>query len=153
MKLARLNSVIPANTGVVVHGNAGTYRFTKSQNDSYQTKYYNYLTGSTVSITPAQALAAAQSDGNVYTMQIGSNGFIAFYRFTGSRLAANKAFLIYNENLSKISIGDNDQVATYIQSISQEEEGSWYTIQGVKLSGKPSQQGIYIFNGKPVSIK
>ncbi len=153
MKLARLNSVIPANTGVVVHGNAGTYRFTKSQNDSYQTKYYNYLTGSTVSITPAQALAAAQSDGNVYTMQIGSNGFIAFYRFTGSRLAANKAFLIYNENLSKINIGDNDQVATYIQSISQEEEGSWYTIQGVKLSGKPSQQGIYIFNGKPVSIK
>ena len=153
MKLARLNSVIPANTGVVVHGNAGTYRFTKSQNDSYQTKYYNYLTGSTVSITPAQALAAAQSDGNVYTMQIGSNGFIAFYRFTGSRLAANKAFLIYNENLSKINIGDNDQVATYIQSISQEEEDSWYTIQGVKLSGKPSQQGIYIFNGKPVSIK
>lgn len=153
MKLARLNSVIPANTGVVVHGNAGTYRFTKSQNDSYQTKYYNYLTGSTVSITPAQALAAAQSDGNLYTMQIGSNGFIAFYRFTGSRLAANKAFLIYNENLSKINIGDNDQVATYIQSISQEEEGSWYTIQGVKLSGKPSQQGIYIFNGKPVSIK
>ena len=153
MKLARLNSVIPANTGVVVHGNAGTYRFTKSQNNSYQTKYYNYLTGSTVSITPAQALAAAQSEGNVYTMQIGSNGFIAFYRFTGSRLAANKAFLIYNENLSKINIGDNDQVATYIQSISQEEEGSWYTIQGVKLSGKPSQQGIYIFNGKPVSIK
>lgn len=153
MKLARLNSVIPANTGVVVHGNAGTYRFTKSQNDSYQTKYYNYLTGSTVSITPAQALEAAQSDGNVYTMQIGSNGFIAFYRFTGSRLAANKAFLIYNENLSKINIGDNDQVATYIQSISQEEEGSWYTIQGVKLSGKPSHQGIYIFNGKPVSIK
>ena len=153
MKLARLNSVIPANTGVVVHGNAGTYRFTKSQNNSYQTKYYNYLTGSTVSITPAQALAAAQSDGNVYTMQIGSNGFIAFYRFTGSRLAANKAFLIYNENLSKINIGDNDQVATYIQGISQEEEGSWYTIQGVKLSGKPSQQGIYIFNGKPVSIK
>ena len=32
-------------------------------------------------------------------------------------------------------------------------EGSWYTINGVKLQGMPTQKGIYIKNGKKVVIK
>jgi hypothetical protein len=29
----------------------------------------------------------------------------------------------------------------------------WYTVAGVKLNGKPSQNGVYIFNGKKQVIK
>ena len=30
---------------------------------------------------------------------------------------------------------------------------AWYTLDGVRLSGKPSRKGIYINNGKKVAIK
>ena len=30
---------------------------------------------------------------------------------------------------------------------------SWYTLDGIRLNGKPVQSGIYINNGKQVSIK
>ena len=32
------------------------------------------------------------------------------------------------------------------------QEG-WYTLQGIKLGGKPQQSGVYIFNGKKIVIK
>ena len=32
-------------------------------------------------------------------------------------------------------------------------DGAWYDMQGRRLSGKPSQHGIYIKNGKKVVIK
>ena len=35
----------------------------------------------------------------------------------------------------------------------QDEESSWYTLQGMKLDGKPMQNGIYIHNGKKTIIK
>ena len=30
---------------------------------------------------------------------------------------------------------------------------AWYTLDGVRLSGKPTKKGIYINNGKKVAIK
>ena len=157
VKLARLNSVIPANTGVVVHGNSGTYRFPKSSNKEYTLKYDNYLTGTTKAITPQEALEAAQSDGSVYTMQMGNKGYIAFYYFTGSKLAANKAFLIYDDsNAKELSIGiGGGSIATSIENAINEEEieDTWYTLQGIPFIGKPSQRGVYIHNGKTISIK
>lgn len=156
LKLARIDNVIPANTGVIVQGNAGTYRFPKSTNSNYELPFTNYLTGSTVAITPAAALEAAQSDGAVYTMNIGKNAYIGFYRFTGSMLAANKAFLIYNATQSKdffISIG-GDGVATHINSLQADSPSdSWFTPQGVQINGSPTHPGVYIHQGKKRLIK
>ena len=156
LKLARIDNVIPANTGVIVQGNAGTYRFPKSTNSNYELPFTNYLTGSTVAITPAAALEAAQSDGAVYTMNIGKNAYIGFYRFTGSMLAANKAFLIYNATQSKdffISIG-GDGVATHINSLQADSSSdSWFTPQGMQINGTPTHPGVYIHQGKKRLIK
>jgi hypothetical protein len=33
------------------------------------------------------------------------------------------------------------------------KNGAWYTVDGVKLNGKPTRKGLYIFNGKVVVIK
>lgn len=56
-----------------------------------------------------------------------------------------------------IGFADNDE-ATNILSVDSEEQTTdaadgWYTLQGVKLEGKPTQKGIYIYNGKKVAIK
>ena len=34
-----------------------------------------------------------------------------------------------------------------------EEEDGWYTIDGLKLSGRPTRAGLYIHNGRKVSVK
>ncbi|MBO5584138.1 MAG: leucine-rich repeat protein [Prevotella sp.] len=39
------------------------------------------------------------------------------------------------------------------QSATDNEAGDWYTIDGRKLSGKPAQKGIYIVNGRKVTVK
>jgi len=31
--------------------------------------------------------------------------------------------------------------------------GAWYTLDGRKLDGKPSQRGVYVNNGRKVVIK
>ena len=34
-----------------------------------------------------------------------------------------------------------------------ENSGAWYTLDGRKLIGKPTQKGVYIVNGRKVVIK
>ena len=55
-------------------------------------------------------------------------------------------------------LGFDDEEATAISltpGASTEGEGSdcWYTIDGRKLSGKPSQRGMYINKGKKILVK
>jgi len=33
------------------------------------------------------------------------------------------------------------------------EAGTWYTLDGRKLSGRPAQKGVYIVNGRKIAIK
>lgn len=59
-----------------------------------------------------------------------------------------------------ITVEDFDGQTTSIQTLNAGEinglnvvtEG-WYTINGIKLDAKPTQKGIYIFNGKKVAIQ
>ena len=50
-----------------------------------------------------------------------------------------------------------EEIATEIISMedgrSQMEDDSWYTLSGIRLDGKPTEKGIYLFNGKKVVIK
>ena len=36
---------------------------------------------------------------------------------------------------------------TEITEITEKADASWYTIDGVRLSGKPTQKGLYIYKG------
>jgi hypothetical protein len=44
---------------------------------------------------------------------------------------------------------------TVINFIATDEmKGSgWYNVQGIKLNRRPTQSGVYIYNGKPVFVK
>jgi hypothetical protein len=64
--------------------------------------------------------------------------------------AKGASFFFFGEK----SGNDNGGVVTEIQNVEQKpvknlREG-WYTLQGVRLNGRPTQQGIYIYNGKKV---
>ena len=59
----------------------------------------------------------------------------------------------------KLNFGDGEQEAQGIKEIEdgrlkiENEAGAWYTLDGVKVNGKPTRKGLYIVNGKKVVIK
>ena len=72
-------------------------------------------------------------------------------------VTACKAVLPKSSNLQARTLTLIDGEGTGIEALSLtpslEEAGSWYDLQGRKLSGKPKTKGVYIHNGKQEIIK
>ncbi len=158
LRLARLHNTIPANTGVLVQANTGTFRFNKIDEASVNPLTRdNHFKGTAETISVTEALEAAQSpNGIVLTLGKGSDSYIGFYRYTGSTLAANKAFLIYEASagVNYISISGSDDMGTSILHIQEtEKEEEWYTIQGLRVNNHSAKHGIYINKGKKIIVK
>lgn len=93
----------------------------------------------------------------IYTMGNTSVGF-GFHKYTGEYVPAQKAFLPLNtsdgakaQSLTIVfAIG-----ATGINSVSPDSnvQNDWFSLDGTRLNGKPSQPGIYVNGGKKVVIK
>ena len=98
------------------------------------------------------------SDANaIYTMGNTSAGF-GFHRYTGEFVPAGKAFLPLNTSngakaQSLIIVYANE--TTGINSVSSDSnvQNDWFTLDGTRLSGKPTQPGIYINGKKKIAIK
>ena len=87
---------------------------------------------------------------------------LGFYRAVAGTLGAHKSYLqlpLDQTNAKSIIYihFDGEDETTGIRNIDAEaatqQEGTYYTITGVRLNGKPSARGIYILNGKKVMIK
>ena len=93
----------------------------------------------------------------IYTMGNTSVGF-GFHRYTGEYVPAGKAFLPLNiENGAKpilTMVFANE--TTGINSLSSDDnalQNDWFSLDGTRLSGKPSQPGIYVNGKKKVVVK
>ena len=158
------NNHIPANSGMILEGNPGTYRFYKYHGtvNSLPEECPNLLSGTCTQLTRKQALEQAgktEDNAIIMTLAPGKSSNFGFYKFIGDKLAPNKAFLIYdttsNSNVSYLSIGggggeDLDGIRD-VKSIGNDD--AWYTLQGARLNGTPTQRGIYIHGGKKVAVK
>ena len=97
------------------------------------------------------------STNEIYTMGNTSVGF-GFHRYTGEYVPAGKAFLPLNtsdgakaQSLTIVfAIG-----TTGIKSVSSDSnvQNDWFSLDGTRLSGKPSQPGIYVNGKKKIVIK
>ena len=62
-----------------------------------------------------------------------------------------------NPNEARILVQEADGSTTAINAITGEQQnfakGAWYTVNGVKVNGIPTEKGVYIKNGKKVVIK
>ena len=93
----------------------------------------------------------------IYTMGNTSVGF-GFHRYTGEYVPAQKAFLPLNiaNGAKAILTMVFADVTTGVKSVSSDNEdlqNDWFSLDGTRLSGKPSQPGIYINGKKKVVIK
>lgn len=95
-------------------------------------------------------------DGNkaIYILKGGQ-----FYRATSGSLPANHCYLAMPNSsefpaLSRVMFGNGEDGATGIDSpaVVPEDQNDWYSLDGRKLLGRPTQKGVYISNGKKVVI-
>lgn len=141
---------VPAGTGIVLVGSAGSYDVPYSTSHSI---YANLLKGVTEDTFISQT-----SDGySNYILSNGSHG-LGFYLVSGSGLLAKgKAYLripTQSQSAPAMFSLDFDDGMTGINSTKgqQREQQEWYDLQGRRITN-PTKPGLYIKNGKKVSIR
>ena len=98
-------------------------------------------------------------EGTFYVLGKVGNNF-GFHRYTGTTMPAQKAYLLLSSNAApSLSMTFGDEETTGISPIENGElriensTDAWYTLDGRRLSEKPTRRGIYINNGKKVFVK
>ena len=135
-------TVIPSSQGVLLAGNAATYQF-----DETTDAVTDNLTGNAFSgYVTAQAPNASNS---YFTLQNGTSG-IGFYKYTGTSLLANKAFISSSAS-SKEFIGfSNTTGISKTTTNAAEGDNIYYNLQGQKVNNPG--KGIFILNGRKTYI-
>ena len=156
-RLRPITGSIPANTGAVILGNKGIYTFTKNKDYTGQLSGTNLLSG-VVEETSLDDVEALNPGATIFTLGHGPESYIGFYRFVGTTLSPYRAYLPLTLAGGAKAIGltfDSDD-ATGINVINENpaaNSNNWYTIQGQKLNGRPTKNGIYVNGNKVVVIK
>lgn len=155
-----ITGVIPPLTGVIIQGNAGTYQF-KENSSNVEAPTDNLLTGTLEDIYDASKheLTTGAYRKNLYTLGRTNSGNVQLALFKGKSIGKNKAFLITqastNSSHAKAFSVVTDSGATAIHAMDDVESDhkAWYTLQGIRLNGKPAQKGVYIHGGKRIYVK
>lgn len=139
------NTVIPANTGILVKAAQGDYNFAVTSKDGDELPTNN-LVAATKAVTSDDAkykyfALTKLSDGKV--------GFAVVKE--GVNIPASKAYLMVEKGSAAKFFG-LDGEATGINSVkTAKADGAYYTLEGVKTT-KPVK-GLYIHNGKKIIVK
>ena len=94
--------------------------------------------------------------GNSFPVSAGMHTFKWEYTKDSSIDAEGDAFFV--DNIYFLQNGKDDDMITGVDTIdngqlTMDNDGSWYSIDGRKLNGKPTKPGLYINGGKKVVIK
>ena len=103
------------------------------------------------------AFDVTPQDDDIYYMTPGS---MLKHTALTRTLKACRAYFQFSDNGMKARefiLNFGDEETTAIDEMRNENvemrNDAWYTVDGVKLSGKPTRKGIYIFNGKKTVIR
>ena len=153
--LKKVKDVIPANTGVIIFGNEGSYKLYRSSKEVAAIDD-NLLCGVAEETSVADLQTKHGKD--IYVLSRGKDSYINFLK-AGSgvkNIPANRAYLPYSSasGAKELSIvfDEEGSEATGIENAATEkaERTGVYNLSGQRVA-KP-QHGIYIVNGKKVFI-
>ena len=142
---------VPAGTGLLVKGAAGTYEVPESPSASI---YSNLLRGNTVE----RNLSATTGSYANYVLGSGSNG-TGFYRVPaeGTTLAAGRAYLMIpaataaSRSSVRLRFDDGEEATAISDMERQDDKSSVYDLQGRRV--EQPRSGLYIRDGKKIIIK
>lgn len=146
---------VPAGTGLVVKGTTGTYNVPIAATDKV---WANLLVGVVVP-TPITTTDNGYSN---FILTSGSQGF-NWYASASGTLPAGKAYL----RLPTRSVSGSNHARAFtwifedstptaiqdVQTAGSQTDDAWYTIDGIRMAGKPTTSGIYVNHGKKHVIK
>lgn len=148
----KLENVIPANSAVVLTGEAGNYTFTATTEAGEEVEN-NVLFGYALSTAVTGSEHATNGEtGTVYALSIIEDK-VAFYHFVGDTYKAGKAYLdvdpLSASGVRYFVIFDED-METSIESIhgANTADAVVYDLAGRRV--QKAQKGLYIVNGKKV---
>lgn len=143
---------VPAGTGLIVKGNAGTYEVPVKASASV---YANLLEG----VTTATNISQTADGYTNYILGNGANG-VGFYLVSsaGGSLSAGKAYLRIPTVLAGSRIVIDVEFSEGVTGIDDPElgettSGDFFTLSGQRLEGTPSKAGMYVKDGRVVIIK
>ena len=131
------SGVVPANTGVIIAGNASTYQFDETSNTSSNT---SVLLGSCSNLT-----VTANS---CYVLDQPTGYNVGFYKYPSTTLLANKAYLTKTSGSNAYEFDEATGIKNVIETTT--DNGLYFNLQGQRINNP--QRGIFIHNGKKVSI-
>ena len=162
-KLGELGKEIPAGTAVIIVADNSVVSMTAATalppysgtNDLRGVDYD----------TPVADIRSDLGEGTFYVLgmtTVGNEQHFGFHRYTGTDMAAHKAFvhvsgsqsaarsltMVFDEASGIESAEADSSLFTLHSSLS-----TWFTLDGRRLQAKPTAPGIYINNGKKVVIK
>ena len=90
------------------------------------------------------------SNNNLYypSVNLPINAFRAYFQMTGITAGTVTNARIYFDNDTEATTGVKEVIG-----VKEVKDNSWYTLEGLKLSGKPTTKGVYINNGRKVVVK
>ena len=142
---------IPAGNAVILKGTSASFDLSRADTgDAFDFTANELKGGSTV------------ADGKVVYTLAAKNGVVGFYKFAGASLNPYKAHLEITPPPAQsapafFGFGGSGENTTAISApeshASTELSGDYYTLDGRKLQGKPTQKGIYVRNGRKIIIK
>lgn len=149
VKLVKVNHVMP-KTPLLIKATPGTYTIEHDQN---MKQYANLLKGTLepTYVTPTEG---------IYTNMVlskGEDGAVGFHTLKAAgEIGAWKAYLQVETEVAEAYSGflglSFEDETTGVNSVRElPSDGNWYTLQGVRIE-KPTQPGIYVRNGKKVSL-
>ena len=148
--------MIPKGTAVIIVGADASISMTTSTDEAENT-VDNHLHGVDVA-TPLSTVKSTYSANTILVLS-NKNQHFGFHDLATANVPARKAFLAINEQSGARQFTMVFDDATGIHSMDNEqlimdnEAGAWYSLDGRRLSGKPTQKGLYIHNGTKVLVK
>lgn len=153
LTLTQVNKV-PANTGLYLEGTGGEYKVPVIESASA-------VAGNMLVASGDGTITQTSGDKTNLVLAKTSEGRGFHPLSSDGNMGTNKAYLqLPTSEFNSIAEASlrfvfEDDEATGIEEVATPivADGVWYTINGVKLAGEPTEKGIYIFNGKKVAIQ
>lgn len=149
LTLTKIGTSIPKGQAVIIVSETNPVSLTRSEDGTFTGT--NDLRGVDV-----RTETASLGTGTFYVMSKKDDDF-GFFEYTGNYMPAHKAYLLISGEAPArgftMVFGDEDTGITTTNLTNSTNTGTWYTLNGVKLSGKPTKAGLYIHGNRKVSIK
>ena len=151
-----LCKVIPKGTAVIIVGEDNDISMTRDDVSAAEYSAVNDLNGVDL---PTARTSLTNNDAQTLFMLSNKNDHFGFHKFGGANVPARKAYFTVStstdaRSFSMVFEDESTRIVSTTDRTDQSDKAdAWYTLDGRKLQGKPTQKGLYIENGHKVIIK